>query len=200
MNGAQTVAAEQQLPAPDFINGELTRLRPVLERDLPQMAALMCEAPRGFTWDNYPWSHARLKKKFEDEKFPGLWGQRERYFAISDMQDQLCGVLREEQERGGQVELDFHVVATRPDREELGRDMLAAYRDYKTNWWTINRIETALLSTQSSEREWLLGLGFDHEFTARRAWLHLGEIVDLEIYAWLPERVLANRAPDGIGA
>ena len=55
-----------------FVEGEHIVLRPVLEKDLEQLAPLMAQNPceRKPT----PWTLQRLKKKFEDEKDPGLWG------------------------------------------------------------------------------------------------------------------------------
>ncbi len=198
---SNTGAAEMPLhPAPDFINGALTRLRPVLERDLEGLVELMNEAPLGFTWDGYPWSLQRLKKKFEDEKEPGLWGQRHRFFACCDLEGRLCGVLHEEHERNGQVSLEFQFALARSDREQLALDALEAYRSYKRNWFNTPRIEINLLSPQTEEQRWMLELGFNHDMSCPRIKMHLGEAVALEIYSWCQQWVLDNRAPDGIGA
>lgn len=200
MNSNAAAAEVQEHPAPDFINGELTRLRPVLERDLAGMVELMNEAPLGFTWDGFPWSLPRLKKKYEEEKEPGLWGQRHRYFAICDLEGRLCGVLHEEHERNGQVGIEFQLASDREDREQLGPDALSAYLAYKKNWFNTPRIEVNLLSPQEAEQRWLLALGFNHDMSCPRIKLHLGEAVALEIYSWCQPWVLDNRAPDGIGA
>jgi hypothetical protein len=199
MQMEKTPAQSAELPAPDFISGAMTRLRPVLERDLEGMVELMNEAPLGFTWDGYPWSLPRLEKKFEDEKEPGLWGQRHRYFVVNDLNGQLCGVFHEEHERSGQVGLDFHFALGRADRGQLGPDALEAYRAYKRNWFNTPRIEVNLLTPQREEQDWLLALGFHHDMSCPRVKLHLGEAVGLEIFSWCQQWVLDNRAPDGIG-
>ncbi|MCC7477377.1 GNAT family N-acetyltransferase [bacterium] len=192
--------ADVHHPAPDFINGQLTRLRPVLERDLEGLVELLNEAPLGFNWEGYPWSLPRLKKKFEDEKEPGLWGQRQRFLAATDLDGALVGVLHEEQERSGQVGLEFHFALARSDRGQLGPDALQAYMDYKRNWFNTPRIECNLLSPQEAEIGWLLALGFIHDMSCQRVRLHLGQAAALEIFSWCQPWVLANRAADGIGA
>ena len=61
------VMTETTLAPPLFYAGELTKLRPVLEADLPAVVALFNAAPFPFG-DQKPWTLARLKKKFDDEK------------------------------------------------------------------------------------------------------------------------------------
>lgn len=191
--------ADVHHPAPDFINGALTRLRPVLERDLAGMVALMNEAPLGFTWEGFPWSVARLRKKFEDEKEPGLWGQRQRFLAATDLDGALVGVLHEEQERNGQVGLEFHFALACPERREMALDALGSYRSYRCDWYNTPRIEVNLLAPQQDEMRWLLELGFHHDMSCPRIKLYLGRPEALEIFSWCQPWVLANRASDGIG-
>jgi hypothetical protein len=186
-------------PIPGFIGGTLTKLRPVLEPDLPALARLMSEAPRGFSWEREPWTAQRLKKEFEDEKEPGLWGRTKRVFAVTTLDGTLVGVLREELERLGAVDLELHIAQEHPDRAALGRDALAAYVEYKRGWQYTPRIGITLLEFQDQEREWALAAGFEHDLRCREAWLHRGEYIAFDVYAWRPDWVKANRAPDGIG-
>jgi hypothetical protein len=186
-------------PAPDYFNGSLTRLRPVLESDLAVLAPLMSEAPRGFSWDNHPWTVQRLKKKFDDEHKPGLWSAKERWLAITDPQGAICGLLMEERDFNGHSDIEFHIRLSHPQRAALGRDALEAYLQLKQRWFNPTRIQAAVLSVQADERSWLEACGFNFEFTAKRTFMYLGQAVDLDILAWHPQWVLDNRAPDGIG-
>jgi hypothetical protein len=186
-------------PVPNFIAGSLTKLRPVLEADLPGLARLMAEAPRGFSCERQPWTLQRLRKQFEDEKHPGLWGSKHRIFAITDRDGALVGAVREELERLGSVDLELHIAAGHPQRDALGRDALATYVEYKRGWQYTPRIGLKLLEFQQAEREWAQACGFAFDLRAEEAWLHQGRFIAFEIYAWHPDWVKANRAPDGIG-
>jgi hypothetical protein len=195
----QTAQPGEPAVAVAFIGHGSAKLRPVVESDLPAMARIMAEAPLGFSWDPTPWTTQRLKKTFEDEKEPGMWGRATRYYVVTNLSDELCGVFKEEQNRLGCVELTFHIAVAASDREVLGRDALRAYVDYKQGWNRSPRIMVTLLEIQQSERDWIEELGFQLEVRCEQAWLHLGEFTATETYAWLAEWVLANRAADGIG-
>ena len=184
---------------PQFVDGQLTRLRPVLDADLPAMARLMAEAARGFSWEREPWTVQRLGKEFEDEKKPGLWHRDKRFFAITDHAGALVGVLMEEQERSGRADIELHIAKSRTDRDALGPDALATYVEYKRSWQHCPRISTCVLEVQVAERAWLLACGFTHEMHCAEAWLYQGQVVAFDIYAWIPQWVRDNRAPDGIG-
>jgi RimJ/RimL family protein N-acetyltransferase len=186
-------------PAMEFISGELTRLRPVLEADLPALAPLLAEAPLGFSFEREPWTLQRLTKRFEDEKSPGLWSARKRYYMVTDTAGTPVGALFEEVGRLGGSEILFHVALARPDRDALGPDMLRAFLAYKCSWQNCPRLESAVLEPQAAERAWLAACGFEHEIHCAEAWLHQGRYVGLEIYAWLAQWVQANRAAGGIG-
>jgi hypothetical protein len=184
---------------PEFINGQHARLRPVLEPDLPALARLMAQAPLAFNWEGEIWTAQSLRKKFEDEKEPGLWTRTKKHLAITDREGALCGVLQDELGRLGGCELSFHLAEHRPDRGTLGPDALAAFVEYKRSWQHCPRIETMLLEPQAAEREWLLACGFAAEVHCQEAWLFQGRLVALDVYGWLAPWTAANRAPGGIG-
>src|SRR5688500_18322210 len=83
------------LPVPEFLVGRHTKLRPVLEADLPRLAQLMAEAPHSFNWEQEAWTVPLLRKKFNDEKEPGLWSRTKRYLAVTDLNGALCGLIVE---------------------------------------------------------------------------------------------------------
>jgi len=198
MDSQTTVEKPLTLPAPEFVAGQHVKLRPVLEGDLPALALLMAEAPFGFDGEGEVWTTQRLRKKFEDEKEPGLWGRRKRYFTVTDMQGEICGVLLEAQERLG-LSIALQISASRSDRDTLGPDALATHIEYRRSWHNTPRIEMLVLEPQVAERAWLERAGFEYQFRAAEAWLYLGEVVDLHAYAWIADWVRSNRAADGIG-
>lgn len=136
---------------------------------------------------------------FEAEKTQGLWTRLQRHYAVTDQSGELIGVLREEMERNAQVNLEFHIESSLPARSEMLQDALQAYLDYRQSWWLTSRIDCHLLGPQAAEKAVLAGLGFELQLSAAEAWMHLGELVSLDVYAWIPQWVRDNRAADGIG-
>jgi hypothetical protein len=197
---ATTEATTKPAPVvPEFISGEHAKLRPVLEADLPALARVMAEAPFGFSWEREPWTVQRLKKKFEDEKEPGLWNRTSKFYVVTDQTGVLVGALREELDRLNGCDVELHIALARGDRDALGQDALRSYMEYKRGWQGTLRIDMALLPVQAAEREWLLANGFERHLRCEEAWLYRGELLPLEIYGWLAPEVAGNRAPDGIG-
>src|SRR5688572_12425572 len=115
MTNLQTTVTSQTT-VPEFVSGELAKLRPVLEADLPALARLMSEAPFGFSWEREPWTVQRLKKKFDDEKEPGLWGRTSKFYAVTDYAGALVGALREELDRLNGYDIELHIALAREDR------------------------------------------------------------------------------------
>jgi hypothetical protein len=189
---------KHQLRVPEFLSGELTRIRPLLAEDIQGAARLLCQSPRGFDgFDLAPVSELTLRKKFEDEKEPGLWGHKVRFYAFTDTDQMLVGLLRECVERDGRIGFQFQFDAGTPGRIQLARDGLGTWLDFKRNYANPPRMEAELLSTETEELALLEELGFACEAVMPESWMHLGRMVDLVLYGWTADWVLARRVPEG---
>jgi RimJ/RimL family protein N-acetyltransferase len=180
-----------------FAQGALVVLRPVREEDLPELARLLAENP--FDREPLPWTHQRLKQKFEDKEEPGLWGKRKRYFAVVRLSGGMVGFIFEEEEWGDSTVCwnRFHVGGRLEDRDALGRDALAAYLAYKRRWNDLRRISFSIGGVEEAKAQWLRDCGFAWEITLEQAVLHQGQPVAEVIYSWVSERVLELRVDDG---
>lgn len=187
--------AAGQLPAPaateerGFAAGELVVLRPVQETDLAELAQLLAENP----YDRHPqpWTPQRLKQKFEDKDKPGLWQERERYFSVVRKTGGVVGFIHEEDNDGhtGMWWNSLHIAAALPDREALGRDMLAAYIAYKRRWHNPLRIEFSLAACELDEARWLEEAGFELEVALDDAVLYQGRPQAELVYSWISDYV-----------
>jgi len=172
-----------------FAEGEHVVLRPVLEDDLPELAKLMAENPG--EREPTPWTHQRLKKKFEDKKEPGLWGKRERYYVIVRKSGGVVGLLREEDDYNrGIYWNELHVADALADRDQLGRDVAATYLAYKQRWHDPLRISFDLLRVEKTKIAWLEACGFELELTQERSVLYRGKPEARCFYTWLSETLL----------
>jgi hypothetical protein len=194
-----TTTEPKVTPAPagmTFFAGALTRLRPVLAADLPRVVELLSASPRNIE-DEKPWTVARLKKKFEDEKEPGLWGKEKRWYLVVTPDEAIIGVLIEDQNRSGEIWLDFSFDMQLADRDSLALDGLRTYLRYKRDYHNIPRAYCFVLDVQLAELKWLKQLDFIYQAQLPQCVLHLGERHDALLYAWIADWVIARRAPDG---
>lgn len=184
-------------PRIKFVDGELTALRPVLEGDLEALVHLLNESPLPFG-DNVPWTVARLKKKYEDEKDPGLWTDTRRWYTVLELSDQsICGVLRESRRGNGEVWLNLHFAESLRRRAELMADAIRTYVRFKDGFAGIWRINAEFLDVEEEKAECLAQAGFIPQTRVPEVCLHLGERHDYVLYSWIPQWVLDRRAPDG---
>jgi hypothetical protein len=179
--------------AKGFAEGKHVVLRPVLETDLAELAKLMAENPG----ETLPWTLQRLKKKFEDEKEPGLWSDTNRVFVAVRPQGGVVGYLAERQSKQAGIFWCFTHVADGLDRrDELGRDLVSAYLAYKRKWHNPLRISFEILGCESDKAAWLQTGGFELELTCERMVMHMGRPESICTYAWYSERLeqaLASR-------
>jgi hypothetical protein len=182
-----------------FATGSHVILRPVLEADLEALAYLLGENPLGLGQDQLPWTAARLKKKFEDSDKPGLWDDNRFTLAVTRKSGELAGFIDCERERNGVHWIALHIREGLADRDELGRDALAAFVALGRKWHVMPKVATALIDGEPHKQNWFADAGFELEIRAEESHLYLGEIRDILIYGWLAESTLANRAPEGIG-
>jgi len=184
-------------PERGFAEGEYVILRPVLEADLPELAKLLAENP--YDRKPQPWTLQRLKQKFEDKDKPGLWEERERYFAVVRKKGGLVGFLHEEQ--GGAFSSMlwncFHISLALTDRNEVGPDMLRAYFAYKQRWHDPQRIGFSISSVQPDEAQWLAAAGYELELIIPHAVLYRGEPASELVFSWISPRLLAMLSDDG---
>ena len=118
--------AVETKPERGFCEGEHVVLRPVREADLPELARLLAENP--YEREPLPWTHQRLKQKFEDKEKPGLWEDEKRIFAIARKSGGLVGFVRENQDWSPTICWNaMHVDQAAPDR-----DAVIAARDVDT--------------------------------------------------------------------
>lgn len=189
----------QAVPKPErgFAQGEHVILRPVLEADLPELAKLLAENP--FDYEPQPWTHQRLKQKFEDKEKPGLWEDHKRYFAVVRKQGGLVGFLYEEQGEAFSSLLwnRFHISLAQPDRNEVGPDVLRTYFAYKQRWHDPQRICFSIASVETQKAQWLQDAGYELELELPHAVMHLGQPTGELVYSWISPRLLAQHSDDG---
>jgi RimJ/RimL family protein N-acetyltransferase len=179
-----------------FAVGEHVVLRPVLEKDLPELAKLLAANP----CDDkpQPWTLQRLKQKFEDKDHPGLWGKSEHYFAVVRKAGGLVGFLKEHDEHGSamywnRLYIDEHCA----DRDTLGPDVIKAYMAYKRKWHNPRRVAFDVLRPEPGLGAWLEASGFERDVTFERYMTYLGQPEALCVYSWLSDEVRRNLADDG---
>lgn len=173
-------------PERGFAEGQHVILRPVGENDLRELARLMAECP--LLDKQLPWTYQRLKKQFEDEKDPGLWKERDKYFVVVRREGGLAGFLheREDWNRGmywNSVHLDDRI----EDRDVLGRDIIAAYLAYKQRWHNPLRISFDVLGPEEAKARWLIAAGFELELKLERMVMYLGQAEAICTYTWLSD-------------
>lgn len=195
---APAVPSTDGKPAPQirFVDGELTALRPVLEQDLETLVHLLNASviPIG---EQPVWTHARLKKQFADEKEPGLWTKSKRWYSVLRKADkETVGIIVERQERTTETELSFQF-APSEDSDALARDALDAYFKYRTGYYTTTRINAEVANVETEKVRWLEELGFVYQAHIPESLLWQGARCNLLLYSWIPQWVLAMRAPDG---
>lgn len=169
-----------------FAYGKLIVMRPVVEDDLPQLARLMAECPCDGT--PTPWTHQRLKKKFEDKDKPGLWDRGDKYFSVLRSSGEIVGFLHErEDENRGVYWNAFQVFENLGDRAELMTDLLTAYLAYKQAWHNPLRIGFDALRPETGKIAALEQAGFELELVQERKMLYLGKPEALCIYSWFSD-------------
>lgn len=172
-----------------FTAGEHVVLRPPVENDLQALADLLAENPCDES--PTPWTHQRLKKKFEDKEEPGLWGRSERYFTVARRTGEVVGFLLERMDDNrGMYWNGFHIAEALEDRDALGPDALKAYMDYKLKWHNPLRISFDVIEPEVQKASWLEQQDYHCEIRLERRMLYRGRPVDQCIYSWLSEQLL----------
>lgn len=181
----EDVAAAGQAQA--MATGAYVRLRAVQEEDLAELAALLAETP--CPRELLPWTTQRLRKKFNAEKDPGLWGKKERiYVAVRIADGQVVGYI-DECVRGVCREPRLHIAARAADRNELGNDMLATYMQSLLDWHDQVRVEAYLLACEEQKQQWLTAAGFELEASLSDMYMHQGKPEALQIWGWVNPRL-----------
>lgn len=177
-----------------FAEGEHTVLRPVLEEDLAALAPLLAGNPG--EPDRLPWTQQRLKKKFDDEKEPGLWGKSMRMLtAVRREGGEVVGYVKEQKdENPGVFWAYMHVADGAADRNSLGPDMLAAYLAYKQRWHDPFRVAFNILGCETDKAGWLEQCDFPLELRRERMVMWLGKPEAICTHAWYSERLKAELA------
>ena len=168
--------------------GELVRLRGVQEQDLTRLAQLMAEAPL-LDENPQPWTAQRLRKQFEDEKEPGLWGRTTRVFSVVDAGGEVVGFIKD-YNRPPNFRVFFHVEDNNERRDETGRDLLAAYMRMLRDWSDPVRVEVQILAVETEKAAWLAEQGFKLDVTVDEAFMYRGEAVGWQFWGWVNPRVL----------
>jgi len=181
-----------------FAMGKHVVLRPVLEKDLPELAKLLAADP--CDEKPQPWTLARLKKLYEDKEKDdsGLWSKAKRYFAVVRKTGGLVGFLKESEDWGaGFFWNRLQLAETLDDRDQLGRDAIAAYVAYKRKWHNPRRISFDVLQGEAGLPDWLAAAGFVLDVTLTHQLQHAGRPAALSLYAWLSDEIRNNLADDG---
>jgi hypothetical protein len=165
-----------------FAEGAHIVLRPVLEKDLLELAPLMAQNPceRKPT----PWTLQRLKKKFEDDKEPGLWGKGEKFYVAVRRTGGVVGFLIQ---RGDNrvFWITVHVDDKLEDRDALGLDLLRAYESLMMDWHDPVRIGCEIIRPEIAKAGWLKQAGYELEVVFEKMQMYLGEAVAVEHYGWI---------------
>lgn len=173
--------------------GRHVRLRAAQEEDLEALAALLAETP--CPRELLPWTTQRLKKKYNDEKEPGLWGRRDRcYLAVRISDGQIIGYIDERQYWVFR-DLHLHVADNAADRNALGQDMLAAYMQLVLDWHDQVRLEVFLLECEEQKQQWLAAAGFEREAVFSDYYIHEGRPESLHIWGWINPRLQSGESP-----
>jgi hypothetical protein len=181
-----------------FAKGQHVVLRPVLEKDLPELAKLLAADP--CDEKPQPWTLARMKKLYEDKEKDdsGLWSKVKRYFAVVRKTGGLVGFLKESDEWGaGFFWNRLQMAEALEDRDQLGRDAIAAYVAYKRKWHNPRRISFDVLQGEAGLPGWLAAAGFELDVTWTHQLQHAGRPAALCLYAWLSDEIRNNLADDG---
>jgi hypothetical protein len=184
----------QQTTTTGFATGAQVTLRPVLESDLPELAAFLAANPG--EPDRLPWTLQRLKHRFEDKEAPGLWDSKnsKHVFAVLRKESgELLGYLREREDWShGVYWCHFHLADGLPDLPELTADMLKAYREYKQAWHDPLRISFDILDCEAVKARELTAAGFELEVRRERMVLWLGQPQAICTHTWISERLQAE--------
>jgi hypothetical protein len=172
-----------------FVEGELAGLRAVTESELDALAALMSECPLVLR-EMQPWTGQKLRKQFNDEKDPGLWAEKRKTYSVVDRTGLLCGFIVQRSRENQIFECSLHIADTRPDRDALGRDLLACYMQLLRDWSDPVRIETYILAAEEQKAGWLRDAGFELEASFEEMYMHRGEAATGQIWGWVNPRVI----------
>ena len=188
------VSSNQDQQVKGFATGEHVVLRPVLEDDLAALAVLLANNPG--EPDRQPWTHQRLKKQFDDEKEPGLWGKSTRVLAaLRKDTGEVIGYLKERRDDNpGVVWAWLHVADGTAERETLGPDIIRAFLAFKQRWHDPLRISFDVLGCEADKARWLDGCGFPLEVRRERMVLWLGQPQAVCTHTWYSERLKADLA------
>lgn len=190
---------EQQTTTSGFASGAQVTLRPVLESDLPQLAALLAANPG--EPERLPWTPQRLKHKYEDKATAGLWDSKNSqrmYTVLRSEGAAVVGYLREREDWShGVYWCHLHLDDSLPDLQVLLADVLHAYRDYKLAWSDPLRISFDILECESGKAQQLTAAGFVLELRRERMVLWLGRPQAICTHTWISDKLLAQlAAPD----
>jgi hypothetical protein len=188
--------ATEQVTTTGFAVGELLVLRPVLEGDLAALAHLLADNPS--EPERLPWTHQRLKQKFEDKDAPGLWDEKGRKYVFAAVRKdtgELAGYLREREDYGSGIFWSyFHIADGLEGRAALAADLLKAYHAYKLKWHDPLRLSFDVLGCEEEKAAWLTAAGFELELKRERMVLWLGQPQSVCTYTWLSERLKSELA------
>jgi hypothetical protein len=171
-------------------------LRPVLEPDLAELWPVLAQNP--YEYEPTPWTHQRLKQKFENKEEPGLWGRLEKYYTVVRKQGGVVGFLRQEVEDNIQITWNtFHLAAGVEDSAELYRDILRTFRAHHQRWSAPLRISFITGSKEQAKHAALEAEDFMREIVFERTHYYQGELVDDVIHTWLSPDLDTLGADDG---
>lgn len=172
-----------------FIEGEHVGLRAVTEGDLGRLAQLMSESPL-VEHNPQPWTEQKLKKLFEDEKEPGLWTDKKRFYLAVDKTGGVVGFIIQKRHFDGCYEINLHVGDRVDDRNDVGTDMVKAYMQLMRDWTDPVRVEGYILALETGKASWLKANGYELECTFEKMYMYQGDAVASEIWGWVNPRVL----------
>lgn len=174
-----------------FVSGQHLTLRPVMEADLQRLADYMSE-PGARPGAEAPLTLQALKKQFEDEKSPGMWGDEKKTYLALALDGSLRGFITERTHMSmGQHIANYHIGLRHEQRDALGCELVALHLRLLNDWQRLLRVEARALEEDQPKRAWLEAAGFELEFVAPRSVFHLGQAVGLAYYSWLSPELKA---------